>query len=373
MSARLASSPRKISFFLTGHGFGHGVRNSALIDALPEDVEVDIYTSLPEGFFREEIARSVRVIPCEIDCGCLQKDTVEVDVPATLARYAEIESGRDLLMEKYSTAIRESGTDLVIGDIPPLAFPIAREAGVTAWSLCNFTWVDIYRPYLESHPRYRPMLERMEKDYSSAHRSLRMFPCMTGPHGTEDVATEAVATETVGMVCRPGRSRREEFARRYGWDSAKRWCLIYVGSFGLDGVAWERLSDYSDWEFIGLYDLPGAPSNYHHIRKDLGFRYADLTASVDLVLGKLGYGLVTECLALGKPVFFLGRRDFAEYNLLKELVETRLSGVEIPLDRFLAMDLAVPLQRLNSSSIQGFPASGVGDILQKLGFSTQSS
>ena len=44
--SRQALPDQKIAFFLSGHGFGHGVRNSAVIEALPADVEVDIYTSL---------------------------------------------------------------------------------------------------------------------------------------------------------------------------------------------------------------------------------------------------------------------------------------------------------------------------------------
>src|SRR6185503_9883976 len=98
--------------------------------------------------------------------------------------------------------------------------------------------------------------------------------------------------EDIGLVCRPGISRREEFARRFGLDAGKRWATVYIGTFGLQGADWKRLADFRDWEFIGLDPLPGAPANYHVIRKDPSLRYADLTASCDLVLGKLGYGLV---------------------------------------------------------------------------------
>ena len=57
----------RIAFFLSGHGFGHGVRNAALIDALPAGVEVFIFTSLPESFFQEELSRPWTLIPCELE------------------------------------------------------------------------------------------------------------------------------------------------------------------------------------------------------------------------------------------------------------------------------------------------------------------
>ena len=351
----------RIAFFLSGHGFGHAVRQSALIEALPTHVSVDIYTSVPESFFRDEVRRPVRVIPCEIDCGCLQTDTVEVDVEATLERYAEIESERLAHVARFAPMLRAAGTDLVVGDTPPLASPIARAAGVPAWCICNFTWLDIYGPYVAKHPRYLGMFARMREDYALADRHLRLFPHMAGD--------PSLPAEPVGMICRPGHSRREEFARRFGFDPGKKWALNYVGSFGLEGVDWHRLARYPDWEFMGLYPLEGAPANYRFLKKDLSFRYADLNASCDLVIGKLGYGLVAECLASAKPILFLGRKDFAEFEILKGLVEERGMGREIPLERFKRADFGEDLEALTGKSMEfmaPLQATGVADILGKM-------
>lgn len=352
--------PGKIAFFLSAHGYGHGVRNSALIEALPPGVDVDIYTSLPESFFREELHRPLRVIPCEIDCGCLQTDTVEVDVEGTLARYLEIDGRRGEAVSRFAPMLRESGADLVIADTPPLAFPVAKAAGIPAWSLCNFTWLDIYAPFLSKHPGYLGMIRRMEADYALADRHIRFHPYM-------EVATPW-EVESVGMVCRPGQSRREAFADRFGLDAGKKWCIVYVGSYGLEGVDWGGLARFPDWEFMGLFPLPGAPANYRYLKKDLGFRYADLNASCDLVLGKLGYGLVTECLAKSKPVLFLGRRDFEEFPMLKRVLEERGQGMEIPLADFMAMDIGAALESLSGRRFQPVAATGIPDILQKMGF-----
>ncbi len=351
---------KKIAFFLSGHGFGHAVRNAALIEALPGEVEVDVYTSIPADFFRDEIHRQCRVIPCEIDCGCLQTDTVEVDVEATLARYAELDAGRDKAIAHYSPWLRESGAELVIGDTPPLAFPIAKAAGVPAWSLCNFTWLDIYAAYVAKHPRYLGMLARMRADYAMAERHIRIYPHMTG--------NASWPVEAAGMLSRPGQSRRRDFADRFGLDARKKWCLIYIGSFGLEGVDWARLAEFGDWEFMGLYPLRGAPNNYRYLKKDLSFRYADLNASCDLVLGKLGYGLVVECLVQGKPVLFMGRRDFDEFQLLKAVLEQREQGREVPLAKLLRLDIGEEMDALTAKPYRPVPATGVAEILRKMGF-----
>ncbi|MEO6098132.1 MAG: hypothetical protein ABIW76_21685 [Fibrobacteria bacterium] len=335
------------------------------MDALPASVDVDIYTSLPESFFREELHRPFRVIACEIDCGCLQTDTVEVDVEATLARYLEIESRRADHVARIAPMLREGGAELVIADAPPLALAIAKAAGVPAWCICNFTWLDIYADFVIRHPRYREMFQRMQADYALADKHIRIHPYVDGNAS----ATPAEwSFEPVGMVGRPGRPDREGFARRFGLNPEKKWGLIYVGSFGLDGVEWGRLAAYPDWEFMGLYPLLGAPPSYRYLKKDLTFRYADLNASCDLVLGKLGYGLVVECLVQAKPVLFLGRKDFSEFFMLKCLLEARGQGREISLAKFLKADFGEDLEALTRKQYQSVTATGVADIMRKMGF-----
>jgi hypothetical protein len=203
------------------------------------------------------------------------------------------------------------------------------------------------------------MLLRMEDDYAQADCHLQLYP------GLE--SRPAGAVEQAGLLCRPGRARRAEFAAKFGLDPAKRWALVYVGSHGLGGIAWRDLGRHPEWEFLGLYSLPGAPANYHVLVKDPSFGYADLTASCDLVLGKLGYGLVAECLALGKPILFMGRTGFREFPLLKEVVESRGLGLEIPLVRFLALDFQEELAILTARTPAPMEALGLRHILGKMG------
>jgi L-arabinokinase len=360
-SLPLRNPPRRIAWFLTAHGFGHGVRASALLQALPSDVEVTLYTALPESFFKEELGRAFRVVACALDCGCVQRDSVEINVPATLARYAEIEDRRAALVSPLAGRLRDERVDLIIGDIPPLAFPLASQAGIPSLALCNFSWVDIYAPYVEAYPAYAPMLARMRRDYARADAQLRLFP-----HFGEALTARV---EELGLVCRPGSPRKVELAMRLGLDPNKKWCLVYLGNYGFAGVAWDRLADFSDWEFMGLYPLTQAP-NYHLVSKDPTLRYADLTASADLVLGKLGYGLVAECLTHGTPILFVGRHDFGEYPVLKQLVEERGLGCEIPLSAVKTLELKPYLRRAEALKPEKMAAGGTARFLEILGFPT---
>ncbi len=336
------------------------MRAAALMQAIPQATEIDLYTELPASFFREELARPFRRIACALDCGCVQRDSTSVDIDATLERYADIDARRDALLPPLAERLRADGVDLVIADIPPLAFPLAQRAGLPSLAIGNFSWVDIYADYVVARPAYRPLLESMRADYAEAGALLRLAP-----------GFGAALTGTVfelGIVCRPGHPQRPALARRLGLDPGKKWCLIYLGNYGFEGAHWERLGDFADWEFLGLYPLEGASPNYHRFEKDPSLRYADLTASVDLVLGKLGYGLVAETLTHGTPVLFVPRRDFAEHALLKEVVEDGGLGLEIPLEELKEMRMQAYLVRAAEMRQAPREAPGVSRFLRLLGW-----
>jgi hypothetical protein len=357
---------RHIAFFLTGHGFGHGVRSSALINALPEDIRVSVFTTLPSAFFAEEVKRvapQFTRIECEIDCGCVQFDTVSVDIAGTLAKYAALNDKRESLIAHYAAMLRASGADAVVGDIPPLAFRIAKAAGLPSVAVGNFAWTDIYADYAATHPEAGDLVRIMREDYACADLHVQLEPY----HG-ESFEALGVRSERVGLLARVGETRRAHLAEAFGLDPHAHWCLIYVGSHGLPGVDWPRLKRFPDWQFMGLYDLPGAAANYRRIDKGPDFSYADLTASCDLVLGKLGYGLVGEAMANATPIVFSERHHFSEYSMLKNLVENRGLGRELSLDALRRLDLEACLNWALGCQPISEPAPAIPKILKLLGY-----
>ncbi len=356
----MLKAPRHLAFFITGHGFGHGVRESSLINALPPEINVTIFTSLPELFFREELKNPFTYEYCEIDCGCIQRNTIEVDIIATLEAYQKINAQRDELIAHYSQRLKDIAAEGVIGDIPPLAFPIAQAANLSSWAIGNFSWAEIYAPYIEAHPQYAALLVAIKADYALATQHFYLhpgFPQQSFPQSLN-----------IGILARQGESRRHQLAERFGLNNHKKWCLVYMGNYGLDGVVWKKLAELSEWEFFGLYALAGAAANYHILQKDADYSYADLTASCDLVLGKLGYGLVSECLAYAKPVLFLGRRDFCEFEALKSLLEKKGQGLEISWEKLQNLQISTEMGQLMQANVTPEPAHGVANFLSAMGY-----
>ena len=44
-----------LCYYVTGHGFGHAVRTTQILKALPPDLPLVIKTTAPERLFREEL------------------------------------------------------------------------------------------------------------------------------------------------------------------------------------------------------------------------------------------------------------------------------------------------------------------------------
>jgi hypothetical protein len=117
------------------------------------------------------------------------------------------------------------------------------------------------------------------------------------------------------VIARSGARQTGRIRKRYHIAPHKKIGLIYTGNYGMDEVDWGQLEKFTQWEFVGAYPLPQQPENFHIVSKN-DFPYTDVSASVDLIVGKAGYGILSECLSNGIPLLYMPREDFAEYPVL---------------------------------------------------------
>jgi len=95
---------------------------------------------------------------------------------------------------------------------------------------------------------------------------------------------------------------------------------IDAGRWGTE-IGWGNASSFSDTLFIRVgHFLDGLPSNVRQLAFG-AVKHADLISSVDLVVSKPGYGIVTECLANQAHWCCIPRDGFAEDEVLIEGAE----------------------------------------------------
>ncbi len=298
----------RILYYVTAHGYGHGVRTAAICREFSPEVKVVFRTGIPLKFFREEVQKAFEYFPSQFDVGCIQKDSVTTDRGKTLRAYMSIAQKNQARLEEEVKWTREQGIDGIIGDITPFAFEVAARAGLPSVAVSNFSWYDIYRPYAESFPEFQPCLRKILQQYEAAGLLLELMPS-TGMPGFRNRLK-------VPLVGGAGVNVRQRLKEHLRLNKEKNLGLIYVGEFGMDCVSWPNLKNFTGWDFIGIYPLPGNPSNYHVVKKE-DFPYLDLVASVDVMVSKIGYGIFCQSLLNGIPLIYLPREDFAEFPVLE--------------------------------------------------------
>ena len=320
--------PMKILYYLTAHGYGHAVRTSTICNELSENIRLIFRTTIPKNFFHEEVRRPFEYLPGQFDCGCIQRESVTVDKKETLQAYMKLAEQNAARLDAEVKFCREQRVDGIVSDITPFAFEVARRAGIPSVAVANFTWLDIYEPYVREYPSFVPVLEKMRRQYQLASLLLELTPSTGMSYFGNRVK--------ISPVAKPGRNRGGELKKHLGLEEDRRIGLIYVGELGMENIRWGDLAKFRGWDFVGIYPLPGASANYHLMDKK-SFPYEDLVASAEVMVTKIGYGVVSQGLVNGIPLIYLPREDFAEFPVLEKAVQEWGHGYRLSKEDYQAL------------------------------------
>ena len=338
-----------IVYYITGHGFGHAVRSTTIINALPEHVNVSIKTAVPKAFFDRELKRPFNYCSADFDCGCLQHDSVSVDIKKTIKTFSAIHSGNNRILPDEVAWSKVNGVTGIVSDITPFAFDVARKSGIPSIAATNFTWYDIYNEYCTADVTFRDVVGDILRSYRQADLLLALSPALP-----MDYFRKKISIPVVGRV---GKAETLLFAEKYGINVSRKVALIYIGEFGLPDAQWKNLVLNREWEFFGLQHLDNAPANYHELAPDVT-EYADLTASADCMISKLGYGVVAESMLNRTPILYLPRRQFAEYPMLDKAVRLWGGGELLTVEKFLSCEWMEALERVTTRKLPRISENG---------------
>jgi hypothetical protein len=359
-----------LAYYITAHGYGHGVRSCDILAALlarHPAARVTVTTDLPESFLRSRLAPAdgrLAVRPGAFDVGMVQKDSIRVDVEATLAEALGLVEDRGRLVDFEAEFLRGEGADLVVADIPSIPIEAAAAAGIPAVAVGNFSWDWIYAPFVARDPRWRPVIRMFEEGYRQAKRLLKLpfSPSMS-------IFSKHV---DIPLLAKPGRARRAELAALTGADEGKRWVLLSFTSLDWDEAALEQVAAIGEVEFFTVkpLDWPGRPNIHAVDRGVVGF--SDVLASVEVVVSKPGYGILSDCVANAKPMVYADREDFIEYPLLERELKRFLRNVHIPAADLYAGRLRAALEAIEEApappeTLPGGGAEMAADLLASMG------
>ena len=308
-----------VFFYTSAHGFGHAARDVEVMRAMlarRDDLRVVVRTLAPPSLFDPIAGDRVTLQPIETDTGLTQIDSLRIDEDASAREAARFYATFDERAAIEAEVLRSARADLVVGDIPPLAFAAADRAGVPSVAVGNFTWDWIYDAY-DAFDRLAPGAVRAIRiAYARATRALRL-PL----HGGFEPM--AAVTTDIPLVARASARDRAETRRALGVGDDRP---VVLPSFGAYGAALP-LDALRASTRLTVLDPSRVPA---------GCRYQDLVAAADVVVSKPGYGIVSECVANGTALLYTSRGRFVEYDLFVAQMPRMLRCRFIPQDDLFA-------------------------------------
>ncbi|MGD8896801.1 MAG: hypothetical protein PVJ73_12265 [Acidobacteriota bacterium] len=305
-----------LGVYVSGHGYGHSTRTAEvlrMVRARAPALPIVVVTSAPSFLFEGPIAPPLVVRELECDIGLVQRDALQIDEAATAVRWRAFAAGWDDLVRAEAEWLRTAGARLVVGDIPPLAFAAASEAGVPAVAFGNFSWDWIYEHLAAREPALGEAAAAARAAYGAAMLLLRL------PFAGDLSAFARI--EDLPLVARRPTVDRGEARRRLGLRDEPT-ALLSFGGMGLPGLEPTAFGSLSGYQFLlaGISGEGPLPANARRLAggevEKAGLDYPDLVGAVDVVVTKPGYGIVTDCIGAGTRMVYTDRGDFPEYPIL---------------------------------------------------------
>jgi hypothetical protein len=328
-----------IFFYISGHGFGHSIRQIEIIDALlalAGDVRVAVRTSAPSRLYDRSSGASIELLPGEVDTGVVQIDSLRLDEKATIELASAFYEELPRRVEAERTLLVSQGAQLVVADAPPLACAAAHAAGVPSIVCGNFTWDWIYRDYRAASAEAPGLIARLQELYSHAAAGWRL-----PMHGGFETISSVKDVPFVAR--RPAADRGVDAIRMdLGLPLDANLALVSFGGYGVARLPLETLDCTDAWRVV--VTVPGSlerlPPGVIAVAEELiharGLRYQDLVRAIDVVISKPGYGIISDCVAGARALLYTSRGRFAEYDVLVREMPQFLRCRHIEMDDFLA-------------------------------------
>jgi UDP:flavonoid glycosyltransferase YjiC (YdhE family) len=322
-----------IAYFVSPHGFGHAARSCAVMEKIRQlntEVRFNVFTRVPEWFFKLSVASDIRYHDLLTDIGLVQHSPIHVDLPGTLAALDQFIPFDQTVIKPLSESLKQQGCQLIVCDISPLGLAVAEEAGVPSVLIENFTWDWIYQPYADRYPAFNRHIDYLQELFAKASYRIQTLP----------ICTPARADLVSEPVCRMPKRSTGEIRSLLDCTEDQSLALITMG-----GMA------QHDFTFLAAlhqspsicFVVPGASESINRLGSNVillpdhsDFYHPDLVYAADLVIAKLGYSTIAEAYQAGIPYLYLERPGFRESPILAEFVNRELNGSVISEAEFQA-------------------------------------
>ena len=293
---------------ITNHGFGHAVRASSVAAAIAKqnpEILIVLVTTAPRWLIESYFPRDFIHRPRGLDIGVIQSGSLTMDKESTLEKLEHIHKRQRSIISSEVNFIRQNKIGLVLADIPPLAAPIARAAGIPGWMMGNFGWDFIYRPWGE---KFIEMADWIGECYGQCDRLFRL-PLHEPMRSFPEIVD-------VGLTGGTPRFTTEELREKLSITAPQeKTILLTFGGLSLEQIPYHALEQFPDYQFI-TFDrkAPELPNLIQVTGQE--YRPVDFMPICNRIISKPGYSTFAEALRMETPITTLTRSGFAEAEVL---------------------------------------------------------
>jgi L-arabinokinase len=337
-----------IAYYVTGHGFGHATRSIELIRGLLQTgkYSVSVASSIEPEFFITELSpyissqNSLDARKVLLDTGGIQLDSIRLDpVRSVEAYFEQVHENRQALLDTEVGWIRENDIKLILVDASPLAGAIAEAANIKCIFVTNFTWDFVFEEMLKmvmdenlasfdtTHlNELREMIEQSKRDVAHCHGVIH-YPGQAPMNEYVDVQK----IHNGPMIRRP--VRNQNLRNELNIPSEAKVLLL---GFGGHTTNWKLQDEFlpPNWYCLVLRaDESQMPSSRFRVLPHDSY-VPDYIFAADVVLGKIGYGFVSECLGGGTALIYVPRVHWPEEIFLELVLHQYNAGIRMSLEDF---------------------------------------
>ena len=315
---------------ISGHGYGHAAQVVPVLHALARlvpDLRVILRTTVPASFFESRLTIPWRLSTAQVDIGCIQDGPLTIDVAGTWAAHHAFHQEWPEKVQAEAQAIRAAAPTLVLSDISHLAIAAGAVSGHPTIGLCSLSWDRVLEPFADPADTHHTSILRQIRDaYAHADCFLRVAPGLSA-----DAFHKMV---DIGPIAEPAKEDPVVLRKVFRLENSERLVLVGFGGITLRRFPFDAMEQMIGYRFLVDGSVPEGLSRTTSLAA-VGLRFKQVLDSVDLVLTKPGYGTVVECVALGKPVVYVRRYNFADEQALVDYLHRYGRGAELPMADFL--------------------------------------
>ncbi len=314
---------------ISGHGYGHAAQVVPVLNALSKlvpGVKALLRTSVPAGFFEPRLAIPWELSPAQQDVGCIQNGPLSIDIAATWEAHRALHADWDNRIHAEAALIRQARPALVLSDISHLGIAAGAAAGIPTIGLCSLSWDLVLDPFVDpAEPDHAVILQEIRDAYAQADCFLRVAP------GLEVTAFRN--RRDVGPIAEPTAPQTAKLRQAIGAGPSETVILVGFGGIALQAPPFKQMEAMHGFRFLFDGPVPDGLSRVSSL-STAGLPFKQVLASVDLILTKPGYGTTVESVALGIPVVYVRRYNFADEPPLVKYLHRHGRGAELSREAF---------------------------------------